>query len=1778
MPAQTAPRGANQYVEMGALYKRLFSGSMFPVSEKYRTRFGKGDVMERINASVQQANMGLMLYLTDLGRETLELDPHTNTVAAKRFGAIAELDWSLTPATGPGINEKVAAEICDVIRAHLKACRGLKQAIYDMAWGVFDGRSLVEIDWRFQGGRFPNVPVALDWVHPRRLAFGPHRELCVIDTFRAGVSWWTYNGVPVENIPGKFIRWLPRYFGDYSEREGLLRRSLYWIYFKRFASYERMVFTELFGKPLRVVEWEKAQPGDPVTIDANEYKTATQEAEQLGGTTTATMPRGAKLEIFWPGGGRGISDLYKSTVDDVDSQMSRLWLGNEATTVMMPSGMGSQSSVVQSAEQNIYLERDAGEISDRFQCDLVRTDVLLNWGPDFLDHTPTFKLHAKDELDKTAEQTRLNSAIQAGIPVKVSQYAERTGVEIPNTEEKIIVLGDAGRARIVDQAAERARAKITGSDQLPEVGEITLTPTDMAAVVRVNEARAGQGLGPLKLEDGSLDPDGRLPVSAYRTKMDALFQAPKGAPPGAPGGGDPGADRGGAPPGQGGPPGAPGGPGAPPPAGPKPPPTGGPAQGAKLEADRPWRVGKQDDTPAARELAGSRLGASIASGIEPQHIDAYPAEEDHPARDLPLTGHFGTDLLGGRWIGWVEPADSSWIAFVAADGKTVVWPKRGPNGEPAGKPFFFRRPDLVREAQLSREPASVRLSFDPDQPREPNGQWGSGGGDAHPEVASAAERARGAAEVHEKAHAAAVEARVKANEAADRHDAAKQALYADETQDPIDDSDEAIARSEAIERAHEATSNAAERADRLATRAEKAANRALKERKAAERDHERALDTHGAETSDEAEAKADAIGEHLKTLDGPTEAAIAKADASRKALEEARATKEEASKHWQPGHVGAWPPFYGPRPPDKGTPEAKRAFQKAEINERLARERASNDDHLADRMIDHFNHHVEREERARTRADRLEETEPKSLGRARAPMRTAMKAGRSYPVPVKLQRTAPADPPETPIVKAATREGAKLTTSWRHLLCASVPHEGGKSAIRHALSKAAEHLPIAPFAGVVERAIVRGALFGAARAHDEMIDGGQTPLPPWRLEGGRDAPGLRPLHEVVADFAARNILPLALIVAMRHAAKQRAAEIAELARQDMLRAAQEEAEKAESDDPEALREDIGDRLDDRGWGEGDDSHTALVFAVAVTSAFQSGRTARMDQPDALRSHPIRIVRGIDDAETRPAHRAAHGVVLRSDDPFWKRAPLPWGFSCRCGSMPLEQEDLTVLGLTITPGSDLKGLPDEGFESKVELFGRGRAAAELGRAVRGLFLRDGLFALPPPQVPPLGGPPGDLRPPPGSPALAEAGAPTGAAPDPTPPKGNEVAVMDANPVLDAAIRAFRGHLADGARVGDVLTYAGIPVRVDRPVGFVQTGTGADGTPWRRVYSVPYGEILGTEGGDGEPLDVFCGPAPDAPIAFWAEQKKPDGSFNEFKLGLGWRDQGSFVAAYLAHIPADFLGRVWTQPVAQVKALLGLDPQVRAERMRGFLLDGDAPFLEPVARARASSARAAEASEEAADASRLAHGGTWGAPHEDAHEAHRAARLAHEVAAADHEVAAPTFPAGSPEHAHHVVEAKRHRLAAGEHGKGAEAEQGHAQAKRAAAQLSRERDPIILDESQPRDKDGRWMAGAAFAGGVNHISKIEGPAFGSGKLDPHSMAKWAGIKAAEMGKPLYATPDDRPHSGGFKLATKIGKRDAAKGHSVVHPDGTIVHHNGGAARGKDPVGPWSVLTGT
>jgi len=139
---------------------------------------------------------------------------------------------------------------------------------------------------------------------------------------------------------------------------------------------------------------------------------------------------------------------------------------------------------------------------------------------------------------------------------------------------------------------------------------------------------------------------------------------------------------------------------------------------------------------------------------------------------------------------------------------------------------------------------------------------------------------------------------------------------------------------------------------------------------------------------------------------------------------------------------------------------------------------------------------------------------------------------------------------------------------------------------------------------------------------------------------------------------------------------------------------------------------------------------------------------------------------------------------------------------------------------------------------------------------------------------------------------------------------------------AAEGVYKGEPTNPDTVKFKTEYQGIPIHVDRPKGFIMNGTSDKGA-WQRKYKYDYGFIPKTMGGDGDGLDVFLGPDKKAPEAYWAVQTKPDGSFDEYKVFLGFDNRDAAVAAYRDHIPKKLMNGMVTMRVEMMKAMLGID---------------------------------------------------------------------------------------------------------------------------------------------------------------------------------------------------------------------------------------------------------------
>ena len=119
-----------------------------------------------------------------------------------------------------------------------------------------------------------------------------------------------------------------------------------------------------------------------------------------------------------------------------------------------------------------------------------------------------------------------------------------------------------------------------------------------------------------------------------------------------------------------------------------------------------------------------------------------------------------------------------------------------------------------------------------------------------------------------------------------------------------------------------------------------------------------------------------------------------------------------------------------------------------------------------------------------------------------------------------------------------------------------------------------------------------------------------------------------------------------------------------------------------------------------------------------------------------------------------------------------------------------------------------------------------------------------------------------------------------------------------------------------------SFQGIEIAIENRKGSVRKGVDADGKPWRTVMKAPYGYIVGSEGADGEGVDVYVGLVKDAPNAYVVHQHKDTGKgYDEDKVILGVTSKEEAQKLYLEHYDdPKFLGPIKEVPIERLKELL------------------------------------------------------------------------------------------------------------------------------------------------------------------------------------------------------------------------------------------------------------------
>jgi outer membrane biosynthesis protein TonB len=113
-----------------------------------------------------------------------------------------------------------------------------------------------------------------------------------------------------------------------------------------------------------------------------------------------------------------------------------------------------------------------------------------------------------------------------------------------------------------------------------------------------------------------------------------------------------------------------------------------------------------------------------------------------------------------------------------------------------------------------------------------------------------------------------------------------------------------------------------------------------------------------------------------------------------------------------------------------------------------------------------------------------------------------------------------------------------------------------------------------------------------------------------------------------------------------------------------------------------------------------------------------------------------------------------------------------------------------------------------------------------------------------------------------------------------------------------------HEAGNYKKGRVAVQ-GIPCVIENPRGTLREWRAADGTSGANLMKLHYGYIAGTLGNDGDEVDCYIGPWPEADAVYVVNQNVR-GKFDEHKCMIGFPDERTARAGYLSNFNSGWPG--------------------------------------------------------------------------------------------------------------------------------------------------------------------------------------------------------------------------------------------------------------------------------
>lgn len=373
----------------------------------------RGLTPESLAGILQESAVGQSQRYAQLLEDIEERDLHYRGILTTRKNQVAQLPITVKAAEIPGAEDHAQFLRCWI------STGALRLALFDLMDALAKGYAILEIAWQTDPGAI--WPLRFIWRHQRFFE---------ID-WRDGETLLLRTAQDFEPLaPHKFLVHRHRTKSGQVLRGGLGRVAVWAWMFKAFTLQDWAIFARNYGQPVRVGRY------GPESTEADR-DVLWRAVANIAGDMAAIVPKSMEIEFVEVGDVSKGGDLYERRSRFLDEQMSKLILGQTATTDATPGRLGG--GMEHRAVQEDYERADAGLLSASLNRQLVPQLIAFNFGPQVA--YPEIEIGRPDEVPIAEVADTVDKLGPLGLRVQASQILDRLGLTAPAGAEHDVIGG-----------------------------------------------------------------------------------------------------------------------------------------------------------------------------------------------------------------------------------------------------------------------------------------------------------------------------------------------------------------------------------------------------------------------------------------------------------------------------------------------------------------------------------------------------------------------------------------------------------------------------------------------------------------------------------------------------------------------------------------------------------------------------------------------------------------------------------------------------------------------------------------------------------------------------------------------------------------------------------------------------------------------------------------------------------------------------------------------------------------------------------------------------------------------------------------------------------------------------------------------------------------------------------------------------------------------------------------------------------------------------------------